>query len=633
MTPFASNKINIPISETLTPNQKRHLLFNVNQPLELSIEEFDKEWWPLVSNVWTRFSYKNNVNGDSWKVFICQFSKPNKSSTRKEGVSNKKCHITKIRLANICSAKIKVQRYISEQKVRIERFQDSPDHSHTLKESERLKRSQIVRDLVIQEAVKNYRPPEIVSAKEGGYEHKIHGSLDAHLIGNPKRELDIREAISFLEKEEYLVNYYEIPHLSIYGFVFIHPDHIKNLEQHGWLTLIDSTHKTNKYDCRLFTLYIRNYYGCWDVGAHFFVSNENSDTVAEGLKIIRRFARRWNPRYFLSDQSNIESNSIKMAFPGLKNGEQECEVFFCTVHIVRVWMNKIYDKKIRQKMIHAMHKRTRIGCENIVQEALNEYSNSTIKKYIMRNYVKNTHQWALWTRQHSPLLLQVTSTNSLESYHSELKRTTSPQHGLIGACQKIVALDKKKRADSEHVAYEFRTKKISAIGIDDEILDEIHKFPFPVQQMLINEFCAVEGRIEKGKAAPGLTSLNCNCLFFHRYLLPCHHIFHENMYGTMKLLIPDVWKKFQQMFDESGFEIYIHRELVDLEVPVFKMTEAEKAMENRRLAVSELTERIRDIYWRVEERGDKKKTGAFISELKNRLEPVLNTLVEIVQIG
>lgn len=142
--------------------------------------------------------------------------------------------------------------------------------------------------------------------------------------------------------------------------------------------------------------------------------------------------------------------------------------------------------------------------------------------------------------------------------------------------------------------------------------------------MLISEFCAVEKRIEKGKAAPGLTSLNCHCLFFHRYLLPCRHIFHENMYGTMKLLIPDVWKKFQQMFDESGFEIYIHRELVDLEVPVFKITEAERAMENRRLAVSELTERIRDMYWRVEERGDTEKTGAFISELKNSLEPVLN---------
>jgi hypothetical protein len=63
----------------------------------------------------------------------------------------------------MCSAKTKVQCYISEQKVRIERFQDSSDHSHTLGKSERLKRSQIVRDLVIQEAVKNYRPPETAS--------------------------------------------------------------------------------------------------------------------------------------------------------------------------------------------------------------------------------------------------------------------------------------------------------------------------------------------------------------------------------------------------------------------------------------------------------------------------------------
>ena len=41
--------------------------------------------------------------------------------------------------------------------------------------------------------------------------------------------------------------------------------------------------------------------------------------------------------------------------------------------------------------------------------------------------------------------------------------------------------NKKKRSGSEHVAYEFRTKRISVIGIDDEILQEIYKFPFPVQ--------------------------------------------------------------------------------------------------------------------------------------------------------
>ena len=76
------------------------------------------------------------------------------------------------------------------------------------------------------------------------------------------------------------------------------------------------------------------------------------------------------------------------------------------------------------------------------------------------------------------------------------------------------------------------------------------------------------------------------------------------------------------MFDEVGFDIYMHRELVDLEVP--RMTEAEKAIENQRLAVSELTERMRNIYWRVEERGNIEQTGAFINELKDRLKPVLN---------
>ena len=65
MNPFASNTINLPISEALTPDQRCIHLFNINLPLEVSMEEFDKEWWPLVSNIWTGYSYKNNVNGDS----------------------------------------------------------------------------------------------------------------------------------------------------------------------------------------------------------------------------------------------------------------------------------------------------------------------------------------------------------------------------------------------------------------------------------------------------------------------------------------------------------------------------------------------------------------------------------------
>ena len=141
--------------------------------------------------------------------------------------------------------------------------------------------------------------------------------------------------------------------------------------------------------------------------------------------------------------------------------------------------------------------------------------------------------------------------------------------------------------------------------------------------MLIKECCAVDGRIEKGKTAPGLTSLNCYCVFFHRYLLPCRHIFHESLYGDTKLLIPDTWDQFQRMFDETGFDVYMHREL-DLDVPVSRLTEAENAIVNRRQSVSELMERMRDTYWRVEEKGNAEQTGMFIKELKDCLEPILN---------
>ena len=90
--------------------------------------------------------------------------KHNQSSIRKEEILIKKCWKTKIRLSNLYFAKIKVSWFITEGKVQIERYQDNPNHMHTLEESERLKRSQVVRNLVKQEAIKNYSPPAIISA-------------------------------------------------------------------------------------------------------------------------------------------------------------------------------------------------------------------------------------------------------------------------------------------------------------------------------------------------------------------------------------------------------------------------------------------------------------------------------------
>src|SRR6266498_3118253 len=256
--------------------------------------------------------------------------------------------------------------------------------------------------------------------------------MEVHLIGDSDLKTDISQSISYLIEKGYRVEDYSISHQSTKGIIFAHPKQLEKLQRHGWLTLINSTHKTNRYDWRLFTLYIRDTYGCWDVGAHFLVSSEDCDTISEALKIVRNSYCHWSPCYILSDQSSIEAKSIKKTFPDINASEQECEVILCVIHIMRTWMTKIYDKKTRDIMIAAMHKRTKIGCERLVQDAINNCTISAIQNYIKRNYMKNTQKWALWARQHSPLLLQVTSTNLLESYHSELKSSTSSLHGLIG---------------------------------------------------------------------------------------------------------------------------------------------------------------------------------------------------------
>ncbi|PKK64922.1 hypothetical protein RhiirC2_853965 [Rhizophagus irregularis] len=55
----------------LTPDEKRGLLFDITCPLEISMEDFDENWWPLVSNIWTQWnSYKQaNVENEAVKNY------------------------------------------------------------------------------------------------------------------------------------------------------------------------------------------------------------------------------------------------------------------------------------------------------------------------------------------------------------------------------------------------------------------------------------------------------------------------------------------------------------------------------------------------------------------------------------
>ena len=187
---------------------------------------------------------------------------------------------------------------------------------------------------------------------------------------------------------------------------------------------------------------------------------------------------------------------------------------------------------------------------------------------------------------------------------------------------KTAALDKKRNLDGVRVAHLFRTRKISVAAMDDKILSQIHAFPYPIQRLLADEATAVVERLAKGKAPPGMTVPECHCRFFTRYLVPCRHMFHEHIYGETKILTDVVWKRFQDIFEENGMTVYEHRELVGLPAP--QLTEAEQEAERLRNEMNEITERLRDSFFRVLERGDNAETAQFLYRVKCTMNPHLN---------
>jgi hypothetical protein len=174
---------------------------------------------------------------------------------------------------------------VSSKIVKVERFKDSPNHTHSLLKPDRLKRSQAVRTLVEKEAKKNYSPLAITSAikeyatnlglganvrklkhkKVANVKYKVRGPLEAHLLCDSDLKLDILKSMSFLIDKGYRVEDYRIFHQftkSTKSIVFAHLKQLEKLQRYGWLTLINSTHKINKYDWHLFTLYVHDIYGC-----------------------------------------------------------------------------------------------------------------------------------------------------------------------------------------------------------------------------------------------------------------------------------------------------------------------------------------------------------------------------------
>ncbi|KAF8942757.1 hypothetical protein BGZ47_006160 [Haplosporangium gracile] len=675
-----------------TAQEKRELLFNVHKPVELPTKEFENDWWPLISNAWTCNSGPKPTPVGAPLGYIRNYTcrlatkyNPKPKDTSNDTPNTKRRKRT-IRVPCECQAAIKITHVTATGITTIERnHNDTPAvHTHSLADVDKARRPAAIKALIDKETLKNNNPLETIAsirqlAEESGLGEVAAFVTRTELVNTRRRQRqtelkplagdihvdgEVRAATELLVTKDYQWQSFGgtaasaltdvIPLFNVngsgpisssssnnnttngvtnlaQGLVFARRQQLTKLSNHGWLTLIGSVEDTNKHGWRLFTLYVRDCLGCWNSGAHFFVSDTNSSTIDQALRLVRQLAPLWQPRYMLTDRSPAVTAGIETTFPRTMQGmqqdeEQKCEVIFSTTHTMQIWRGSITDPQTRQKMIQALHCRTRLGFDYMVEKATSGCDNSTTKQYI-KDCAARAERWALFARQESPFLLQEASLSVLDAYHREVKHLSSVTHGLVGACRSIMEVDDNRMELSlKTPTASFTDESSLSNDIISPLLNHIKHFPYTIQTLLVDEVHATNIRIAKGKRSPGLKHFRCGCEFYNKYLLPCRHILHtaliEDLRSTEEPAFLDDtdWMLFQNKFTgKEGLDVYRSRrgsvtrsshEIVE------KTAEEAGKIEIDKLKMAEMFDRSQRLYQDLADRGDKKGLEALVTDLE-----------------
>jgi hypothetical protein len=247
------------------------------------------------------------------------------------------------------------------------------------------------------------------------------------------------------------------------------------------------------------------------------------------------------------------------------------------------------------------NRRTRFGAIESTNQAIEFASTPDKKRYLTRDWLRTIDMWANFAREHSPLLLQVVTTNANEAYHRSLKALASitklvirPKYSLAGIISLIDQCDKGYFARAQKGEYDWRSKKLSAVLQ----YPWLEYFPYQVQLLLLAEIKAAERLAEDG-TEPRLENDTCDCKFSRAYWLPCQHVIYAFCFlGAIEE--PD-WSEYARLFDESGFEIYSTTALVEVEDP----TQAAKSRVNEaKLNTSETLDTVRTRFFEIAEHAD-----------------------------
>ena len=341
----------------------RRILFTLPMPFSLSVANHE-QFWPLIDNAYSIRKSKDvgirkhdGRPAHKWNHVICRFKRSRDVPSASQG---KRTSSTKRAIVgcNVTFALLAFSDHYEYWPIGKSGDVDTitcSEHSHLLDESDANKRNSLIRKLVGAEVAKGYHPAAVIGSLMG------NGSADARArlaaaggryltrqdainsalawrLANPnelwasrdakddvgQQANEAMEALASLGWLASPISAISLEKVTGRGIVFASPDRLARLARYGHLTLIDSTHKTNQLEWKLFTLMARDEYGCWHPTAHALLSHEFGELIAEFLLVIKKWTSPiWPLRYVLSDDSGAEQRAFRLAFPGLISGEME----------------------------------------------------------------------------------------------------------------------------------------------------------------------------------------------------------------------------------------------------------------------------------------------------------------------
>jgi hypothetical protein len=136
-------------------------------------------------------------------------------------------------------------------------------------------------------------------------------------------------------------------------------------------------------------------------------------------------------------------------------------------------------------------------------------------------------KWAFFPRSHTPLLIQIATTNLVESWHNSLKKPsqtvkkTQAVFSLLGCVMTINETALQWDARAEQRRKDFRSRNLSEV----QQYKMLKIFPFPVQKLLLQEIRVANQYVEDNVPIREFPDEKmCNCKFYQKYYLLCCHI-------------------------------------------------------------------------------------------------------------